>query len=444
MPNITQLINLRKSPVVRSIGIYTFSNFFAKGASFLLLIVFTNPNYILPSENGLLSLFSTSMLFLMPFLSMGIIHSTSTDFFKLDKQEFRSFFTTGFVMPVLITIISICILFFFRKQLQLTYGFPNMFIWIIPIVTFFTFCNEQLLSLARNNNEPLTFLKINAFKTVMELGLSFLLVVFFYWRWEGRVAGIFVAYFLTGIFAVYYFIKRGYLFGTVKKQYIVNELVYAVPIIVMQVSIFSMNSSDKFFLSHFTSDKNETVGIYSVGCIFASIVLLISSALIQYVFPKVYTTLAAKKVDYHAIKRYFLLYAGGMAAGTLLIILLTPVLYHNFINVKYHPALRYTYLLALGYFLWTVSYFFYSFLLYNKKKKKILALSLCCITISLSCNYFFISQWRDLGGGLSVFFCYALVLLLTLVFTKEFWKQFLFISWKAPVIINSEIKAPVV
>ena len=68
MSKLRNLISLSKSPIVRSVGIYTFTNFFAKGASFLLLFIFTNPAYILPSENGLLSLFSNSMLFLVPFV----------------------------------------------------------------------------------------------------------------------------------------------------------------------------------------------------------------------------------------------------------------------------------------------------------------------------------------------------------------------------------------
>ncbi len=431
MSNITNYINLHKNPIVRSIGIYTFTNFFAKGASFLLLFVFTNPAYILPSENGLLSLFSNSMLFLMPFLSMGIIHSTSTDFFKLDKDDFRSFFTTGFVMPVLIMLFSFIVLFISKDFLQRTYGFPYMFVWLIPVITFLTFCNEQLLSLARNNNEPAVFLKANISKTILELGLSFVLVVAFAWRWEGRIAGILVAYTLVGIYAFYYFIKKGYLFGSIKKKHIINELIYAVPIIAMQASIFSMSSSDKFFLSYFTNDNNETVGIYSIGCVFASIIIVLCTALLQYVFPKIYTLLSVKgKIDYTSIKKHFFIYLGIMAAGSLVIILLTPLLYHYFINEKYSPALKYVYLLCTGYFLWSVSYFFYSFLLFHKQKKKLLALSLICIIVSLSCNYFFIKNRHDGGAAIAVVTCYFIVLILTLIFTREYWNKIFFAEIK--------------
>jgi len=423
MSNISNLINLRKNPVARSIGIYTFTNFFAKGASFLLLFIFTNPVYILPSENGLLSLFSNSLLFLMPFISMGIIHSTSTDFFKLGKEEFRSFFSTGFVMPVVITLLSIIVLFFFRDHLQKAYGMPHLFIWLVPVITFLTFCNEQFLSMIRNNNEPMVFLKANMAKTILEMGLSVLLVVFFAWRWEGRVAGILVSYLAVCFYAFYYFNSKGYLFGKIKKEYIINELVYAVSIIAMQASIFSMSSSDKFFLSNFTTDHNETVGIYSIACIFASIVFLFSSALIQYVFPKIYNSLSEPEINYYSIRKHLIFYTGVLAAGTLMIIIVTPLLYHYFINAKYHPALKYTYMLCIAYFLWAVSYFFYSFLLYHKQKRKLLALSVCCILVSLACNYFFIKRWHDQGAAVAVLTCYSIVLILTLLFTKEYWQK---------------------
>ena len=439
MFQIRKLISLTKSPIAKSVGIYTFSNFCARGASFVLLIVFTNPLYILPAENCLLSLFSNSMLFLMPFLSMGIIHSTSTDFFKLDKQAFSSFFTTGMIMPLAVMIISMTVFFFFREYIHSAYGFPYMFIWLIPLVTYFSFCNEQMLNLARNNNEPMTFLRANIFKTVLELGLSFILVVGFFWRWEGRVAGILISSAVIAIYAFYYFIKKGYLFGKIRKEYIINELIYAVPIIVLQAAIFAMNASDKFFLAHFTSDDNETVGIYSVACIFASIVVLFSSALIQYVFPRIYALLSAETINYLQIRKYFLFYLGGMAVATVLIIVITPLMYHFFINERYHAAIRYNYILCIGYFVWSVSYFFFSFLLYNKQKRKIFLFSLCCIAVSMICNYFFIRQGKDFGAALSVATCFFIVLVLTLLFTKEYWQQFLFYRRNAGINQRSKI-----
>jgi O-antigen/teichoic acid export membrane protein len=436
MSIISNLKALKENPAARSLGIYTFTNFLAKTASFLLLFVFTNPRYITPSENGLLSLFSTSMLFLMPFLSMGIIHSTSTEFFKLDKEKFRNLFTTGFVMPVMVMILSTLILFALRERLKLTYGFPYMFIWLIPLITFLNFCGEQLFSITRNNNEPGNFLKSNLTRIIFELGISFVLVVFFAWRWQGRVAGILVANVAVSIFAFYYFISRGYLFGKVSLEYIKSELVYAVPIIAMQASIFCLSASDRFFLSAHTNDNNETVGIYSIASTFSSIIIVLCMAFIQYIFPKIFQSLSESPVNYRSIRKHFFLYFWAMILGTGIIMLLTPVAYHLFINEKYYPAIKYVYLLGTGFFLWTMTYFFYSFLLYHKAKRKLLGLSLTGIVCSLILNYFFIRSWGAWGAAMANFTAYSIMLILTLAVTRNYWKNFLAKENKSEQIYN--------
>ncbi len=417
MRNSARYKQLLSSAGIRSLGIYTFSNFFSKGISFLLLFVYTNPKYITPSENGLLNLFSTSLLFLMPFLSMGIVFSTSTDFFKLDRKEFKDFFTSTFIMPVIIMFLSMAGLYLFRQELKENYGFPESFVWIIPAVTFFTFCHEQVLAIARSKGEPMVHLKTNIVKTLIELGLSFVLVVFFAWHWEGRIAGILLAYIFITSYAFYYFFSRGYLFGNIRLQYLKAELIYAVPIIAMQVSLFCMNASDKFFLSHFTNDHNSSVGIYGVACLFASIIFLISNAMIQYFFPKIYSILAEPIIDYAKIKKLYLFYAGLMIAGTIAVFIFIYVVYHYFLNEKYTGALSYIYYICSGYLIWCLTYFFYSILLYNKQKKKLLLMSFGNIMVSLACNYIFISRWGAYGGAVATLIIYSLVFIFTFLMT---------------------------
>lgn len=422
MPSLQQIKMLYKSQSVRSMGMYTFSNFFSKAVSFLLLFVFTNPAYISPSENGMLSLFSNSMLFLMPFLAMGIVHSVSAEYFKLDDREFRSLFSTSLIMPLVVMAGSIIFLFLVRGKLNESYGFPSSFVWLIPVVTFLIFINEQLLSMARNNLQPQLYLKANMGKTILELGLSFILVVYFAWRWQGRVAGILAAYGILGVYALYYFKQKGYLFGKIQKKYIRSELIYAIPIMALQASIFTMNSSDKFFLSHATNDNNATVGVYSIACIFASIINVLSMALLQHIFPSIYRVLSGEHINYKFIRRQFVVYISVLTIGLISLIAVMPVVYDYFINEKYHEALEYSYLLCIGVYLWALNYFFYSFLLYYKEKRKLLFLSLACIAISLACNYYFINRWQAMGAAASSVSIYALVLVIALAFTRKYWK----------------------
>jgi O-antigen/teichoic acid export membrane protein len=426
MAGFQKISKLRKSTVFKSIGTYTFTNFFTKGTSFLLIFIYTNPVYITPSENGLLSLFSNGLTFLMPFLAMGIIHSTGTDYFKLNRNEFKDFFTTGFVPPLIVLLLSTIVLFFFRERLYENYGLPYFFFWLIPVVTFFNFCNEQMLNIARSTNKPKLFMKVNMFKGTVEMCLSVLLVVVFAWRWEGRLAGIFVAFGVTTLWAIYYFYKQGFLFGKVRSIYLRNELIYAVPVITMQASIYCVNASDKFFLAKFTNDNNETVGIYSIAFIFASVLLMLCNGMLQYFFPKIYANLSSGKPHYGLIRKQFFLFAALMAAGTIVVMAIIPLCYNWGINEMYHSALDYYYYFCIGFFFWSVNYFFYSFLLYYKMKRKLLALSLISIAISLIVYYFAIRYYGAEGAAKAHCLIHALLIGVTLAFTAPFWKKIFF------------------
>ena len=415
---------LLRDPATRQIATYTFTNFLGKAASFLLLFVFTNPAYISPAENGLLSLFSTGLLFLMPFLSMGLLHSSSTDFFKLDKSQFQTQFTTGFVMAFGVMLLSTCLMLMFSPELYNAYQYPLLFCWLIPVITFLSFCNEQLLSLLRNSHKSSVFFRVNTLKIALELGLSFLLVVGLAWRWEGRVAGITAAYLMIGCFSLWYFIRHGYLSGKISLKVFRQEMLYAVPVVVMQISIFCMNASDKFFLAALSSD-NAVVGIYSIASIFASIILALSMSLIQYVFPKIYAELSMEKPRYEIISKTFRLYLIVMLTGSLLAALLTSPAYHYFIHPRYHEALSYVYVLLAANFVWTIVYFFYSFLLYFKEKKRILALSLATICLAVVSNYLMIRSFSASGAAYSSLIIYIIALILVLYATKKYWRNFI-------------------
>ena len=412
--NITQQLNIFiKKPAFKSAGIYTFANFFSKSVGFFLLFIYSNPLYLNVDENGLLSLLASSTAIFIPFLSLGMVHSTSVEFFKLNQKDFKDFFTTGLFMPAIVLVLGIGVLYYFKGFLKSSYGFPTSFIFIIPVIAFLTFWYEIFVTLIRNNDEPFLFLKASILRLLIEVSLSLLLVISFALRWRGRVAGMMIALTAVFLFAFIYFKRKGYLFGKIKKKYLRENLFYAVPIIIFQGGSFCLFSSDKFFLSYFGS--NSSVGIYGYACTFSTILTLGCTAILSYVLPKIYQLLSESSINYKKIRIYFVYYFSFALFMLVCIVTLTPFLYKNFINEKYYGGLTYLYLIALGYFFWNINYFFYSFLLYRKQKRKLILLSVISISISLICNYFFIKYWDAKGAALSVCISFFLVLMVTLL-----------------------------
>ena len=107
-----------------------------------------------------------------------------------------------------------------------------------------------------------------------------------------------------------------------------------------------------------------------------------------------------------------------MITGTLLVIVLIPLVYKYFINEKYYSAVSYFYLIALGYFIWTITSFFHTFLLYYKQKRTMLQLALISMIVSLFSIYFFTKQLGTTGAAGGVFLSYCITFILTLLFVR--------------------------
>lgn len=413
--------SVQNSPLLKSVGVYSSVLFLNKGISFLLLFIYTNPKFIDPAENGLLNLFASSVLLLMPFLSLGILQSTSTDFYKLSKDDFKNFFTSNLIPPVITFFLSLLVFFLLKDYLKVTYGFPYIFLFIIPFITFLNYIIEQLTVLMRVNNELKTFTRVELTKIILEFGLSVILVVYFAMRWKGRLTGIGISYTVLGVYAFYYFYKRGYLSGKVNIQYIKNELLFAVPVVAMQASIFFLNTSDKFFLARFWG--NEVVGIYGVACTFAAIISVFCYAYLSYLSPSIYQALSKPVIDYTILKKNFVNYAKVMCGVTILIIITIPFVYKYFINHRYHDAMNYFYLIAIGYFIWSVTSYFYAYFYYYKSKKKILLLSILSIIVSFISIYFFTRFMGAKGAAFGILLSYAVTCGLTLIFARPYIKK---------------------
>lgn len=416
MASLTGIFRFSRSAEMRSVATYTFANFFNKGVSFLLLFYFTS--VLTQADFGMLNLFSNSIIFLMPFISMGVLHSVNAEFFKKEKKEFSDFFSTTLLIPVVMTVVSIITMSFFRVQLKKEYAFPYTLLILVPVITLLNFVFEHFNNMARNNHEPTKYLIVNIGKLLIEIGLAVFFISALGFNWMGRVMGILIAYLLVAIYAWKYFTIHSYNTGSICKHYFKEEIKFSIPVISTQASMFFMSSSAGYFIQYFLHDY-ASVGVYSVAVTLSSVILVLSSALIQYFNPKVYSLMSQEKIDYNSMLRYFFSYAGAMLLGSILLLLFIPLVYNIALKSSYLPGIHYYYFICIGYFLWSLSIFFYPFMFYHKQKKKLLTVSMLSIAACVISQVYFIKNMGAYGAALSIFVVYLFSFLTTLVVLRK-------------------------
>lgn len=406
------------NPVYKSVGAYVFTNFFSKGISFLLIPLFTNPKYLTPTDNGVLSLFASNMILLAPFISLGMIQSASADFFKKPREEFSAAFTTNFFIAAFMALTASLCLFIFRDELWEKFELPVSFVYIIPALVFLIFCSEQLFILIRNRNEVKRYAVMGISKSIIEYLLSVILIVFFFTGWVGRIWGIALSLLTVNIFSIWYYFKNNYIRVSFQKNLVWEELKFGLPIFVFQLCVFMLGATNKLFLAIFNVDKHE-LGIYAIACILGSMVGTISQSIMLYIQPQLYRTISSGKATYHAVKQIFLNYVKMLTFLSLACIAVAVFAYYFLINRIYLPGIKYFFVVALACYILALNYFVFLFLIYHKEKRKMLKLSLISIVFAIAINTVLVKYFLIWGDALSSLINTVIFSGLVILFTKK-------------------------
>lgn len=404
--------------VYRSVGKYVFTNFFAKGVSFLLIPLFTNPKYLTPADNGVLSLFASNMILIAPLITLGMIQSSTADYFKKSKDDFAASFTTNFFIAGIMTLLCIAGLYIFKDALWEKFELPVSFIFIIPVLSFLVFCSEQLFALVRNRDEVNRYAVMGISKSLIEYGLSVVLVVFFFNGWVGRIWGIALSLIAVNLLGVWYYMKNGYIQFSFHGQRVWDELKFGLPIVVFQLCVFMLGATNKLFLAIFNVDKYE-LGIYAIACILGTMVGTVAQSILLYVQPQLYKSISSGTATRDSVKRIFFNYLKMLTVLSLASMAVAVFAYYFLINKIYLPGIRYFFVVAIQAFIWALNYFLFLFLLYHKEKRKILKVALISIVCSVAINIFMVKHFMIWGDALSSLFNTLIFSGLVIFFTKD-------------------------
>lgn len=391
-----KLIEILKRKSFKDVGLYTLTNFLTKALSFVALLFFVN--ILTVGDIGILNIFSNSIVFLTPVISLGVTYTISVEYFKLSKNEYSKVFSSSLIIPVAVTLIVIPILYFFRTPLFKAFEFQWEFIWLVPMCLLFNFCFDVLIILLRMENKVKLFSGISLLKIGVELLFSFVFILFLYKTWYGRALGYAVAMGVMCVIFFRYVIHQGYLVRKFDLHLLKGELIFGLAGLTLKVAIFFLNTSDKFFAMAFFG--KEMTGFYAVATTFATVQYLFSNSLLQYLQPLLYKKFSTGK-KWYDVKRTYLKYTGLMIIGAIVITIGTIVAYHFFLKKSYEKYIHLYFFMILSTFLWSVSNLFMQYIIYQKNKREITKLSVAALLSSALIYYFaasyFSIEWLCYG-----------------------------------------------
>ncbi|MCW5914789.1 MAG: oligosaccharide flippase family protein [Chitinophagaceae bacterium] len=430
---ISSAIKFLNRKSIKSVGIYTLAGFWNKAISFIALLFFIN--ILSEGDMGILNIFSTSIAFLTPVISMGSFYTITVDYFKMPKKEYSTLFTSSLIIPGILVLVLPIPLYIFSGPLSRTFEYQKEFFWLIPTCLLLNYCFEIFQRLLIIEKKIRKVAQITIIRTFSEVLFSLLFIYLIYTTWYGRAIGYALSLLIMGLIFFHYVIKNKFLVRQFSLLHIKKELLFGIAGLTLQMGIFFLTSSDKFFIMANYGKTNA--GFYSVASTFATIQIIVSIALLGYLQPILYQSFTEGK-NWHHMKSTFLKYISVMIIFLVALYIGTTIVYSYFLKESYRSYVHIFYLLALSTFIWSMSNIFLQIIIFKKNKKLIGLLSFIIIVIAFNIN-FFTSKYLGIS-----WVCYGQILINLIVFLTIllFSRKLGFFQWKQPPLpVTAEISS---
>ncbi len=404
--------------VTRQVYIYFGSYFFNAVTSLLSVALLTK--YLTPHDYGIINLYSSFLIFLMPFISGGILYPLSADFFKKKGDEYARHFSEAQAIPLVSLLIFSALCIAFCYPLSSFLRVTPLWVCLMPVSVWFLFINETSMMLARNKSQPWTFAGFSVGKNLTEMCLTIGLVIGMGLNWQGRLSSAVLASFLFIFVSGYFFYKWKVIVNKIDWKNVRNILWVSFPFIFERLSIFVLGYSDKYFIDKFDLKGTAEVGFYGLGGQIASIVQIVILSVTSAYNPAIFKWLSEKK--FQKAFKLVKLYLFAIAAFILLFIIGLPIVYKFFISVEFSKGKYYSTYLIVAYGFWAIYSAFLPYFLFYNEGKKVLLISIFGMVLSLSLNAILVPRIGATGALYTSVAVYFTMAILSIFLSKPKWK----------------------
>jgi O-antigen/teichoic acid export membrane protein len=400
---------------IRSFSIYGFTVFFNAAISFFTFSILTH--HLNETDYGIINLYNAALIFIIPFIGMGVQYGLSVDYFKSSEQQYRRHFTNAMLIPLVMCVLITFIATVFSTSLQRLIGVNKWFLLLMPLAGLLTVFSDVILNLVRNKEKHYLFAGISVTRNILEISTTLLLVIMAGLAWQGRIGSSIITLgvmFLLGILLV----KKWHLWSfSYNKKDISTIIHHGLPFVPERLAIFILGYSDRFFINHF--NQTADVGYYGAGAQIATIVTMLILTLNNVFQPSLFRELAAPQINFNAVKRQSLIFIGLCLGTTLVVLMCIPLLFDLFIGETFRPGLVFAINLTAANALWGVYCLFLCFLLSKRKNRLIMFISISGMVLSLALNSVNVRYFGPIGATYTTLIVNGFMACITMYFVNK-------------------------
>jgi O-antigen/teichoic acid export membrane protein len=411
--------------LTKSFLIYTGVSFLSAAIPFFLLPVLTT--HLSNKDYGIITLFSTTVSFVLPFISVGIPQLIGVDYFKKEEKDFKKEFATSIFFILVFAALALLIFYLFQHQIKSALKFESNFLFFIPLVCVGATFVEILYVLYRSKENVTEYSVLSIVQTLLETFITLFLILVLFYKWEGRILSTIAISIFFIVFSLIKFYKWKLIPQKIDYHQIRSILIFGFPLIFERLRTFVLNSSDKYFVAKIVDVEN--LGIYSVATSVSMLILVFVNSLYIAYSPFLFKTLESGK-DYNKIVKMIYVLIAATLIATIGLSLTSGFIFKHFLGKDFQNGQPYVFWLSIGYFFWGINAYFQAIILYKKKTFNLLIISVVGLVINLILNYILINKYQTIGAAYSTAITYFLMSILTVIVATntqklpwKYWKK---------------------
>ncbi len=390
------IIKKLQSKFLRNIGIYAVTDVVNKLVPFILLPILTR--YLTPTDYGMISMFTVFVGVLGVFISLETHTAIGVNFFKKNKEELRIFISNVLLIITAASFVVLIFTFLFEDSLVEAIKLPLKWLVISVLVTLFTIFTTINIILWQSEERAFPVGIYRILQTLLNFGLTLILVVGYNMDWEGRLIASATAALTFGCISFGLFFKREYINFKLDKADIKSALGFGVPLLPHAIGVWIRTGVDRLFLTMLVS--TSATGLYTVGYQIASVILVITIAFNKAYTPYLYKQLSnfslvkkKRQVKYSYLYMLFLFFAAGLLS------LLSPYIIEVFIGEEFVESRIFVSWFAFGFALFGINQLFANYVVFSEKTSYMSYVTTIIGLLHVLLCYFLVKEKGAIGAA---------------------------------------------
>lgn len=408
---------MRLKTLLGNASVYTGANILNSAIPFLLMPVLTR--VLSPTDYGRVTMFGIVVTILAAFTGLSVHGAVGVRYFQIERSRMPGYVGACLAILAVSTPLVLVVVVIFRPWLEAVTQVPGNWLVVAALAASGQFVVNIRLYLWQVQHKAMRYGAFQVSQSVLNGGLSLLMVVALGMGWQGRALGQAIAACVFMCLAWLLLLRGGAVTRPRTTEDARDALSFGVPLIPHVVGGLVIATTDRFMISNMLGIS--WAGVYMVALQLGMVLSLLTAAFNRSFAPHLMEMLAEKDVvrDREIVRGTYI-YFVVVTLAALVLGLIAPLVLKLLVGEQFRGAAGAVLFVALGYAFEGMYYMVTNYVFFERKTGYLAMATLSAGLFNIAATYFLVKLNGIFGAAQAFMLSQAMLFLCTWWLAQRF------------------------